>query len=90
MPGDVIVVLQGRATCDMVLIQGSCLVEESMLSGEVLRSPPPLPPPSSTLLCCLDRGHLMWGFSQLCKAGSLTVSHIRHDQRWPDIKSTGA
>ena len=35
VPGDVIVVLQGRATCDMVLLWGSCLVEESMLSGEV-------------------------------------------------------
>ena len=35
VPGDVIVVLQGRATCDMVLLRGSCLVEESMLSGEV-------------------------------------------------------
>ena len=35
VPGDVIVVLQGRATCDMVLLQGSCLVEESILSGEV-------------------------------------------------------
>ncbi|DBA90734.1 TPA: hypothetical protein ACH3X1_003944 [Trebouxia sp. C0004] len=34
VPGDVIVVLQGRATCDMVLLRGSCLVEESMLSGE--------------------------------------------------------
>ena len=35
VPGDVIVVLQGRAPCDMVLLRGSCLVEESMLSGEV-------------------------------------------------------
>ena len=35
VPGDVIAVLQGRATCDMVLLRGSCLVEESMLSGEV-------------------------------------------------------
>ncbi|KAL0046765.1 hypothetical protein WJX82_009387 [Trebouxia sp. C0006] len=34
VPGDVIVVLQGRAPCDMVLLRGSCLVEESMLSGE--------------------------------------------------------
>ena len=35
VPGDVIVVLPGKATCDMVLLQGNCLVEESVLSGEV-------------------------------------------------------
>lgn len=35
VPGDVIVLLRGKATCDMVLLQGSCLVEESVLSGEV-------------------------------------------------------
>ncbi|DBA92222.1 TPA: hypothetical protein ACH3X1_015929 [Trebouxia sp. C0004] len=35
VPGDVIVVLPGKATCDMVLLQGNCLVEESALSGEV-------------------------------------------------------
>ena len=35
VPGDVVVLLRGKATCDMVLLQGSCLVEESMLSGEV-------------------------------------------------------
>lgn len=29
-------VLPGKATCDMVLLQGNCLVEESVLSGEVL------------------------------------------------------
>lgn len=40
VPGDVIVVLPGKATCDMVLLRGSCLVEESLLSGEVR---PPLP-----------------------------------------------
>ena len=38
VPGDIIVVQQGRATCDLVLLRGSCLVGESMLSGEV---PPP-------------------------------------------------
>ena len=36
IPGDVIVVLPGKATCDMVLLQGNCLVEESNLSGEVI------------------------------------------------------
>lgn len=35
MPGDVVVLQRGKATCDMVLLKGSCLVEESMLSGEV-------------------------------------------------------
>ncbi|KAL3134397.1 hypothetical protein ABBQ38_006459 [Trebouxia sp. C0009 RCD-2024] len=36
VPGDVIVVQRGRAICDMVLLQGTCLVDESMLSGEGL------------------------------------------------------
>ena len=35
VPGDVVVLLPGTATCDMVLLQGNCLVEESSLSGEV-------------------------------------------------------
>ena len=35
VPGDVIVLLRGKASCDMVLLHGSCLAEESMLSGEV-------------------------------------------------------
>ena len=34
IPGDVLVLLRGKATCDMVLLRGNCLVEESMLSGE--------------------------------------------------------
>ena len=38
VPGDVVVVLPGKATCDMVLLRGSCLTEESMLSGEVTPS----------------------------------------------------
>lgn len=37
VPGDVVLVLRGKVTCDLVLLQGSCLVEESMLSGEVRR-----------------------------------------------------
>ena len=36
VPGDVVVLQRGKAACDMVLLRGSCLVEESMLSGEVL------------------------------------------------------
>ena len=36
IPGDVIVVLPGKATCDLVLLQGNCLLEESNLSGEVM------------------------------------------------------
>lgn len=35
VPGDVIVLQKGKAMCDMVILQGSCLVVESMLSGEV-------------------------------------------------------
>lgn len=35
VPGDIMVLQRGQATCDMVVLQGSCLVEESMLSGEV-------------------------------------------------------
>ena len=35
VPGDVVVLQQGRALGDMVLLRGACLVTESMLSGEV-------------------------------------------------------
>lgn len=35
VPGDVVVLQRGRAVHDMVLLQGACLVNESMLSGEV-------------------------------------------------------
>ncbi len=40
VPGDIIVLQQGRPTCDVVLLQGSCLVSEAMISGEVV------------MLCC--------------------------------------
>ena len=39
MPGDVVGILAGTATCDMVLLRGNCLVEESNLSGEVKDEP---------------------------------------------------
>ena len=39
VPGDVIVVQNGTAVCDMVLLRGNCLVEESMLSGQVQACP---------------------------------------------------
>ena len=39
LPGDIMVLRQGKAVCDMVLLQGSCLVMESMLSGEVGHPP---------------------------------------------------
>lgn len=35
VPGDVVVMQQGRALSDLVLLRGACLVTESMLSGEV-------------------------------------------------------
>ena len=34
-PGDIVVLLQGKATADMVILQGNCLVDESIMSGEV-------------------------------------------------------
>ncbi len=38
VPGDVVVLQRGKATCDMVLLRGAGLVEESMMSGEVSTS----------------------------------------------------
>ena len=35
VPGDVIVLQKGKATCDMVVLRGTCLVVEATLSGEV-------------------------------------------------------
>ena len=48
VPGDVVVVKRGKVTCDMVLLKGSCLVEESMLSGEVGLLEWPSAPASTT------------------------------------------
>ena len=72
VPGDVIVVQKGRAACDMVLLRGACLVEESMLSGEVgdactglaactqcMLSAPPSVPPSGALSCCMYTMHVI-------------------------------
>ena len=50
VPGDVVVLLPGKATCDMVLLRGSCLTEESMLSGEVT---PPCTLHLATPIACL-------------------------------------
>ena len=35
VPDDIVVLQPGKAACDMVLLQGNCLVGESILSGEV-------------------------------------------------------
>ena len=40
----------GKATCHMLLLQGNCLVDASILSGEVL----PLLPPSPLSLFSFD------------------------------------
>ena len=39
LPGDVVVLQQGKALCDVVMLQGNCLVVESTLTGEV-HTPP--------------------------------------------------
>lgn len=54
VPGDVIVVQRGRIICDMVLLRGTCLVEESMLSGEVwtLANPTAWNPVTCSLWVC--------------------------------------
>ena len=41
LPGDVVVLQPGKALFDMVVLQGNCLVTESMLSGEVGHRPTP-------------------------------------------------
>ena len=35
VPGDVIVVQPGVAVCDLVILRGSCLIEDASLTGEV-------------------------------------------------------
>ena len=60
VPGDIVVVQRGNATADLVLLRGSCLVEESMLSGEVRVL-------SCAVLSCAVLGCL--GCAVLCCAG---------------------
>lgn len=84
VPGDVIVVLAGRATCDMVLLQGNCLVEESMLSGEVTR--PVAVCMFKANLCYM--GQVGWGrgftirqsrgFGHQSSVNKLLISFVRH------------
>ena len=65
LPGDVVVLQPGKALFDMVLLQGNCLVVESMLSGEV--------GPRSTMYCSAVT-HLL----QYCPAVQIGASSDQH------------
>ena len=65
VPGDVIVVQPGTAVCDMVLLQGNALAEESRLTGEVM----------STLLIflsCIELTHV-FPRGHVCKVLSVSL-----------------
>ena len=64
VPGDVVVLQQGKASCDLVMLRGSCLVEESMLSGEVLCHAMPC----RAVLCCAVLCYAMLCAHVLCPA----------------------
>lgn len=77
LPGDVVVLQPGKALFDMVLLQGNCLVVESMLSGEAGPRPKVVPPccPHLSILrsalhilhsCLLDR-HLHFVLYELTR-----------------------
>ena len=80
VPGDVVVLLPGTATCDMVLLQGNCLVEESSLSGEVGSSTNALflhdvmsPTQRSTCLLCGVEAILQLYLADFSQPSSLVV-----------------
>lgn len=62
VPGDVIVVQQGRALCDMVLLRGNCLVEASQLTGKVRDMSCELPC-SACDIVSLGMMHALWCYT---------------------------
>lgn len=94
LPGDVVVLQPGKALFDMVLLQGNCLVVESMLSGEVGPRPKVVPPccPHLSILrsaahilhsCLLDRHlhfvlHELTCFAATLHNGTLDVQLLMH------------
>ena len=87
VPGDIVVVQRGKAMCDMVLLQGACLVMESTLSGEVIhchlgsggRVPVCLP---QSVSACVPMSVCMC--LQLCVAVSVAV--LVHVNAWEALK----
>ena len=69
LPGDVVVLQPGKALFDMVLLQGNCLVVESMLSGEVGPRPKVVPP-------CCPHLSILRSACTLCTPACWTVTYI--------------